>query len=152
KAASGELGAMDSLARAEHIPTRHFVCLRPVGPGRWGGSVAGGGPGHPTTRLPDRDCCAMMAALHAADVRWGTGGGPGAEEWSMDDCWKRQITRRKVLAGAASVGLGAMAAACAPPGAASSSSSGGGGKKQLRILQWSHFVPAYDKWIDQFVA
>jgi multiple sugar transport system substrate-binding protein len=70
----------------------------------------------------------------------------------MDDLWKRQITRRKVLAGAASVGLGAMAAACAPPGAASSSSSGGGGKKQLRILQWSHFVPAYDKWIDQFVA
>ncbi len=69
----------------------------------------------------------------------------------MDDLWKRQLTRRSVLAGAATVGLGAMAAACAPPGASSSSSGGGGGKKQLRILQWSHFVPAYDTYIDKFV-
>jgi multiple sugar transport system substrate-binding protein len=24
--------------------------------------------------------------------------------------------------------------------------------KELKILAWSHFVPAYDKWLDQFVA
>ena len=24
--------------------------------------------------------------------------------------------------------------------------------KELRILAWSHFVPSYDKWIDQFIA
>lgn len=69
----------------------------------------------------------------------------------MSDPWRHPITRRRLLAGAASVGLGAMAAACAPPGASSSSTSGGGGKKQLRILQWSHFIPAYDTWIDGFV-
>ena len=68
----------------------------------------------------------------------------------MSDLWKRSITRRDLLAGAATVGLGAMAAACAPPGAATPSSQGGG-PKQLRILQWSHFVPAYDTWIDGFV-
>jgi len=56
-----------------------------------------------------------------------------------------------MLQSAAAVGLGAAAAACAPPGASGGSSSSGG-KKQLRILQWSHFVPDYDKWIDQYVA
>jgi multiple sugar transport system substrate-binding protein len=69
----------------------------------------------------------------------------------MSDLWRRQITRRGALAGAASVGLGAMAA-CALPGAGGNQNQGGGGKKQLRILQWSHFVPAYDTWIDKFVA
>src|SRR5947209_18964096 len=67
----------------------------------------------------------------------------------MSDLWRRQITRRGALAGAASVGLGAMAA-CALPGAAPAPSQNGG-KKQLRILQWSHFVPAYDTWMDKFV-
>jgi multiple sugar transport system substrate-binding protein len=23
--------------------------------------------------------------------------------------------------------------------------------KELKIIQWSHFVPSYDKWFDQFV-
>jgi multiple sugar transport system substrate-binding protein len=69
----------------------------------------------------------------------------------MSDHWRRPITRRSLLAGAASVGLGAMAAACALPGSSSSTSSNNGGKKQLRILQWSHFIPAYDTWIDGFV-
>src|SRR5215472_4675601 len=69
----------------------------------------------------------------------------------MSDLWRRQVSRRSLLAGAATVGLGAMAAACAPPGAASSTTSNTGGKKQLRILQWSHFIPAYDTWIDGFV-
>ena len=69
----------------------------------------------------------------------------------MEEFWRKPVTRRTVLQSAAAVGLGAAAAACAPPGA-STGSSGGGGKKQLRILQWSHFVPQYDKWIDQYVA
>jgi ABC-type glycerol-3-phosphate transport system substrate-binding protein len=38
------------------------------------------------------------------------------------------------------------AAAAATQGPAASS----GQKMQLRILQWSHFVPAWDKWYDQF--
>ena len=67
----------------------------------------------------------------------------------MDNLWRRQITRRTALAGAASAGLGAMAA-CALPGTAPPQNQNGG-KKQLRILQWSHFVPAYDTWMDKFV-
>jgi len=70
----------------------------------------------------------------------------------MTELWKAAISRRQLLVGAASVGLAAAAAACAPPGAAKSSNSGaGGGPKQLRILQWSHFIPAYDTWLDGFV-
>jgi multiple sugar transport system substrate-binding protein len=70
----------------------------------------------------------------------------------MTELWKKPISRRDLLAGAAAVGLGAAAAACAPPGANTGTSGGqSGGKKTVRILQWSHFVPAYDTWIDGFV-
>jgi multiple sugar transport system substrate-binding protein len=70
----------------------------------------------------------------------------------MTELWKKPISRRDLLAGAAAVGLGAAAAACAPPGTSSGTSGGQtGGKKTVRILQWSHFVPAYDTWIDGFV-
>src|SRR5438132_5064762 len=68
----------------------------------------------------------------------------------MTELWKQSISRRQLLAGAASVGLGAAAAACAPPGATKAPTTAGG-PKQLRILQWSHFVPAYDTWLDGFV-
>ena len=68
----------------------------------------------------------------------------------MADLWKRTISRRDLLAGAASVGLGAVAASCALPGATSNKPASGGPKK-LSILQWSHFIPAYDTWIDGFV-
>jgi multiple sugar transport system substrate-binding protein len=68
----------------------------------------------------------------------------------MGDLWTRPISRRSLLAGAATAGLGAAAAACAPPGAAPASTKSNG-PKQLRILQWSHFIPAYDTWIDGFV-
>ncbi len=68
----------------------------------------------------------------------------------MTELWKQSISRRQLLAGAASVGLGAAAAACAPPGATKAPPSAGG-PKQLRILQWSHFIPAYDTWLDGFV-
>jgi multiple sugar transport system substrate-binding protein len=68
----------------------------------------------------------------------------------MKDLWKQTITRRDLLAGAASVGLGAVAASCALPGATANKPTSGGPKK-LSILQWSHFIPAYDDWIKGFV-
>jgi maltose-binding protein MalE len=46
-------------------------------------------------------------------------------------------------------GLGSgLLAACTGP--SSSPGPGSGGGKQLHILQWSHFIPAYDKWFDGF--
>src|SRR5215813_14553727 len=68
----------------------------------------------------------------------------------MGDLWKRTISRRDLLAGAASVGLGAAAASCAFPGATANKPAAGGPKK-LSILQWSHFIPAYDAWLEGFV-
>src|SRR5215472_17779640 len=68
----------------------------------------------------------------------------------MRDIWKQTITRRDLLAGAASVGLGALAASCALPGTTANQPASTGPKK-LSILQWSHFIPAYDTWIDGFV-
>ncbi|MBO0690418.1 MAG: hypothetical protein J2P40_12720 [Candidatus Dormibacteraeota bacterium] len=73
----------------------------------------------------------------------------------MSDLWKSRVSRREVLAGAASMGLGLAAAACGAPGASTTGGGGGNstqGTKELKILQWSHFIPDYDKWFDQFVA
>lgn len=64
----------------------------------------------------------------------------------MTTPWEKVITRRGFMGGAATLGLGAAAAACAPPGAAPT-----GGKPKLRILQWSHFVPVFDEWYDPWV-
>ncbi|HET9155505.1 MAG TPA: carbohydrate ABC transporter substrate-binding protein, partial [Myxococcaceae bacterium] len=50
----------------------------------------------------------------------------------------RGISRRAVLAGA-----GVLAATLGAPGPARAA-----GRKRLRILQWNHFVPAYDRWFD----
>src|SRR5262249_12355337 len=47
----------------------------------------------------------------------------------MGDLWKRTISRRDLLAGAASVGLGAAAASCAFPGATANKPAAGGPKK-----------------------
>src|SRR5215510_6692200 len=52
----------------------------------------------------------------------------------------RRLQRRALLAGAAAVGIGAALKARGPAHAA--------GRKRLRILQWNHFVPAYDRWFD----
>ena len=68
----------------------------------------------------------------------------------MSDAWRRPVSRRQLLAGAASVGLGAAAAAACDWGGAPASGSIGG-RKSLRILQRTHFVPSYDAWIDGFV-
>ena len=63
------------------------------------------------------------------------------------------VSRRKFLqtTGTLTVaGIGSgLLAACTGPSSAPGRGSGGG--KQLRILQWSHFIPAYDKWFDGFV-
>ncbi|RPH71964.1 MAG: carbohydrate ABC transporter substrate-binding protein [Myxococcaceae bacterium] len=50
----------------------------------------------------------------------------------------RGLSRRTVLAGAS-----ALAAALGPTRRARAA-----GRKRLRILQWNHFVPAYDRWFD----
>src|SRR5215475_12282766 len=52
----------------------------------------------------------------------------------------RGISRRAVLAGA-----GALAATLGAPGPARAA-----GRKRLRILQWNHFVPGYDRWFDAY--
>jgi multiple sugar transport system substrate-binding protein len=62
------------------------------------------------------------------------------------------VSRRGFLktSGALTVaGLGSgLLEACTGP--SSSPGPGSGGGKQLHILQWSHFIPAYDKWFDGF--
>ncbi len=50
----------------------------------------------------------------------------------------RGLSRRAVLAGAS-----ALAAALGPRGRARAA-----GRRRLRILQWNHFVPGYDRWFD----
>lgn len=66
--------------------------------------------------------------------------------------WQRRVTRRRVLKGAVLGGAGLAAAAmvgCEPaPGVATPAVLRG---TELKILQWSHFVPRYDKeWVDNF--
>ena len=58
------------------------------------------------------------------------------------DPFKRRINRRTFLKYAGST---AAAAAFGP-----SLLRAQGGSNTLRILQWSHFVPAYDTWFDQY--
>lgn len=53
------------------------------------------------------------------------------------------ITRREFVKAA---GAGAIAAAAATSGLAPRAARAQ--RKTLRIVQWSHFVPAYDKWFD----
>jgi multiple sugar transport system substrate-binding protein len=60
------------------------------------------------------------------------------------------LSRRDFVKGAGALALGAGAMptillGCGGGGTARS------GNKQLKILQWSHFVPAYDKWFDPWV-
>lgn len=58
------------------------------------------------------------------------------------DPFKRQITRRTFL----KLTGAAAAAATLGPGLVRAQGAGG----TLRILQWSHFVPAYDTWFDVY--
>jgi multiple sugar transport system substrate-binding protein len=59
----------------------------------------------------------------------------------------RATTRRDFLK---TVGVAAGAAGLAPAVAAPLVSSALAETKTLKILQWSHFIPEYDKWIDGF--
>jgi len=52
----------------------------------------------------------------------------------------KKTTRRNVLAGAAGLGGGLLVEGCRKPAAAQ--------KKTLRIVQWNHFVPAFDQWFN----
>jgi len=56
---------------------------------------------------------------------------------------RREFLRTTGTLAAAGAGASVLAACTGPAG--SSSAKGG---KQLRILQWSHFVPSYDTWFD----
>jgi multiple sugar transport system substrate-binding protein len=63
-----------------------------------------------------------------------------------EDLLARSITRRDFVTKGSLLTLSATSLptillACSGSGTA-------GGKKTLKILQWSHFVPAYDKWFD----
>jgi ABC-type glycerol-3-phosphate transport system substrate-binding protein len=62
----------------------------------------------------------------------------------------RSLTRRDFVkrTGALALGATAIPAILAACGGGGGRASGGGGNRTLRILQWSHFVPAYDKWFD----
>jgi spermidine/putrescine-binding protein len=63
-----------------------------------------------------------------------------------DGISRRDFLRTAGSLAVAGAGSGVLAACTGP----SSSPGSGGGANQLRILQWSHFVPSYDKWFDGF--
>jgi multiple sugar transport system substrate-binding protein len=54
----------------------------------------------------------------------------------------RGLSRREFVSGTAALAAAALPAACRPSRPAASA------KKTLKILQWSHFVPGYDRWFD----
>ena len=58
-----------------------------------------------------------------------------------------RVTRRRFLT---QTGLLTLAAASAPSVSAPFISRALADTKSLSIVQWSHFVPEYDKWFDQF--
>jgi multiple sugar transport system substrate-binding protein len=65
---------------------------------------------------------------------------------------RRGYSRREFLrASAAAAAAAGFGAACRPQAEGDGGGGGGGGggsPSQLKILQWSHFVPAYDEWFD----
>jgi ABC-type glycerol-3-phosphate transport system substrate-binding protein len=81
--------------------------------------------------------------------------GEPALDHDREDLLDRRVTRRDFVKTGALVALGASAfptilTSCATFGGASASPSPKG-PRSLKILQWSHFVPAYDKWFDPWV-
>ena len=78
------------------------------------------------------------------------------------------VTRRRMVAlgaAAAGAGLGPLLAACAGPGQPAAEPTKGPAAQgtaapavtaalsgELNIVQWSHFVPAYDTWFDKYAA
>ena len=82
----------------------------------------------------------------------------------MEDVTKRKVNRRTVLKGAAAAAVVPLAAACigntgtsatTAPAASATGSAAATAKKlsgSLNILQWAHFVPALDVYVDQWAA
>jgi len=84
----------------------------------------------------------------------------------VDDLTQRKIDRRTLLKGAAAAAAVPIAAACVgtpaststtPPAATTTTAAGGTtAPKQLsgdlKILQWSHFVPDFDTYLDKWAA
>ena len=81
----------------------------------------------------------------------------------MEDGAKRKINRRTVLKGAAAAAVVPIAAACignsgggaattAPVASASGSAAPKKLSGNLNILQWSHFVPAFDTYLDAWAT
>jgi len=62
----------------------------------------------------------------------------------------RRASRRRFLK-SAGVGAGITALSSVGAGPIIFVRDAKAADKELKIVQWSHFVPAYDKWIDQFV-
>ncbi len=61
-----------------------------------------------------------------------------------------RATRRRFLK-SAGAGAGIAALSAAGVGPLVFARNAHAADKELKIIQWSHFVPAYDKWFDQFV-
>src|ERR1051325_1292959 len=62
----------------------------------------------------------------------------------------RRASRRRFLK-SAGVGAGITALSSVGAGPLIFVRQAKAADKELKIVQWSHFVPGYDKWIDQFV-
>ena len=85
--------------------------------------------------------------------RWFAPGNPGQSiirmgvlQMSTGDN-RRGVSRRRFLA---KTGTGLALAGLAPALSAPFVSRARAADKTLKIIQWSHFVPAYDKWFDAF--
>jgi multiple sugar transport system substrate-binding protein len=61
----------------------------------------------------------------------------------------RDSRRRFLKSAAAGAGAAALSSSAAAPFVFARNALAA--DKELKIIQWSHFVPAYDKWFDQFV-
>ena len=64
------------------------------------------------------------------------------------------MDRRNFLRLAGGAATMAVGSACSgkPSGSAGEKAAGVGTKPKLSIMQWNHFIPAYDQWFDGFAA
>ena len=82
----------------------------------------------------------------------------------MEDTAKKRVNRRTLLKGAAAAAAAPVLASCvgAPSGGTAATSTAAAASSApsatpklggtLNILQWSHFVPAYDTYLDKWAA
>jgi hypothetical protein len=76
-------------------------------------------------------------------------GNPEGSAESSDVSRRGFLTAGGTLA-LAGAGSATLAACTGPSGPANQAGTSGGSGASLRILQWSHFIPAYDTWFDGF--